>query len=338
MVIRLSAMGDVAMTVPVLKTLTDSYPELQITVLTKAFFKPIFSGLKNVQIHTVDVSGRHKGILGLWKLYKELKVLHIDAVADLHNVLRSNILKLFFRLSGIPFVQIDKGRKDKKALTSLKNKDFKPLKTSHERYADVFKQLGYQLDLKMTQSLPKNALSEDTLRIVGTKSKKWLGIAPFATFTGKMYPLHLMKEVIQELNKNEKYRIFLFGGGPEEKNVLDVWDNQFQNCINIVGKLSFEDELQLISNLDLMISMDSGNGHLASIYGVPTITLWGVTHPHAGFYPFGQDADNAILADRNKYPLIPTSVYGNKAPKTYDKAMETIHPKDVINKIKELSD
>lgn len=331
-------MGDVAMTVPVLKTLTDSYPDLQITVLTRAFFKPIFSGLKNVQIHAVDVSGRHKGIIGLWKLYKELKVLHIDAVADLHNVLRSKILKQFFRLSGIPFVQIDKGRKEKKALTSLKNKDFRPLKTTHERYADVFKQLGYQLDLKMTQSLPIITLSEETLRIVGTKSKKWLGIAPFATFTGKMYPLHLMKKVIHELNKNEKYRIFLFGGGPEEENVLDAWENQFQNCINIVGKLSFENELQLISNLDLMISMDSGNGHLASMYGVPTITLWGVTHPHAGFYPFGQDMNNAILADRNIYPLIPTSVYGNKAPKAYEKAMESIHPKDVINKIKELSD
>ncbi len=272
MVIRLSAMGDVAMTVPVLKTLTDSYPDLQITVLTRVFFKPIFSGLKNVHTHAVDVSGRHKGIIGLWKLYKELKVLHIDAVADLHNVLRSKILKQFFRLSGTPFVQIDKGRKEKKALTSLKNKDFRPLKTTHERYADVFKQLGYQLDLKMTQSLPKNTLSEDTLRIVGTKSKKWLGISPFAAFAGKMYPLHLMKEVIHELNENEKYRIFLFGGGPEEKNVLDVWENQFQNCINIVGKLSFEEELQLISNLDLMLSMDGGNGHLASIYGVPTIT------------------------------------------------------------------
>lgn len=331
-------MGDVAMTVPVLKSLTDTYPDLQITVLTRAFFKPLFSGLHNVKIHSAEVSGKHKGILGLWKLYKELQALQIDAVADLHNVLRSNILKQFFRFGGIPFSQINKGRKEKKALTSLVKKEFKPLKTTHERYADVFAQLGYRIDLSMAQSLPKMQLSPEILKLVGSDSKKWLGIAPFAAFSGKMYPLNLMKRVIQELNDSKKYRIFLFGGGPKEKNILDDWDRQYEHCTNIAGKLSFEDELQLISNLDLMLSMDSGNGHLASIYGIPTITLWGVTHPYAGFYPFGQDPNNALMADRDKYPLIPTSVYGNKVPKTYDKAMETIDPKDVINKVKELLD
>lgn len=113
MVIRLSAMGDVAMTVPVLKSLIKTYPGLKITVLTKAFFKPIFLGLDNVEVYKADVSGKHKGVYGLWKLFKELESLQIDAVADLHSVLRSTILKQFFRFRGIPVVQIDKGRKEK---------------------------------------------------------------------------------------------------------------------------------------------------------------------------------------------------------------------------------
>jgi hypothetical protein len=69
---------------------------------------------------------------------------------------------------------------------------------------------------------------------------------------------------------------------------------------------------------------------------VPVITLWGVTHPYAGFYPFQQPAENALLADREKYPLIPTSIYGNKAPEEYEKALQTITPDQVVAKIKEV--
>lgn len=333
MVIRLSAMGDVAMIVPVLSALTEEYPELKITVLTKPFFAPIFSQLKNVEIFGAEVKGRHKGVFGLWRLFKELRTRKIDAVADLHNVLRSKILKCYFNLAGIPFFQIDKGRAAKKALTSLKNKIFKPLKTTHERYSEVFDRLGFPIDLSRAIPLSKEKLSEKTLKLTGANSEKWLGIAPFAAFNGKMYPLCLMEEVIKELHTTDKYKIFLFGGGKEEEKKLESLASKFKSCINVVGKLSFPEELALISNLGAMLSMDSGNAHLAAIYGIPVISLWGVTHPYAGFYPFGQNANNAILADRDKFPLIPTSVYGNKMPEGYEKAMETILPGEVVAKI-----
>jgi ADP-heptose:LPS heptosyltransferase len=79
--------------------------------------------------------------------------------------------------------------------------------------------------------------------------------------------------------------------------------------------------------------MDSGNGHLAAMYGINVVSIWGVTHPYFGFYPFNQDLESALLADRRKYPKIPTSVYGNKYPKGYEKAIETISPKDIITKV-----
>jgi ADP-heptose:LPS heptosyltransferase len=101
----------------------------------------------------------------------------------------------------------------------------------------------------------------------------------------------------------------------------------------MAGVVNLSQELELISHLDLMISMDSANAHLSAMYGIPTITLWGVTHPYAGFYPFRQNPDNALLADRSQYPLIPTSVYGKKVPKGYEKAMETILPEQVLQRI-----
>lgn len=336
LVIRLSAMGDVAMTVPILSAFAHKYPDIKITVLTRIFFKPLFSQTPNISVYEADVKGKHKGVFGLWKLYKELKALDIDAVADLHNVLRSNTLKRYFSLGGITFVQIDKGRIEKKALTREKNKTFKQLRTTHQRYADVFSQLGFPLDVSKKDLLSKQKLDDATLTLVGADTKKWIGIAPFAAFQGKMYPLALMKEVVKHLNNTNKYKILFFGGGKKEQEQLDIWQNQFSNSINIAGKLSFASELSLISNLDIILAMDSGNAHLAALFAIPTVTLWGVTHPYAGFYPFGQAIENAVLADRKEYPAIPTSIYGNKIPKGYENVMETIRPEMVYTKIEGL--
>ena len=337
LVIRLSAMGDVAMSVPVLKTFLDQYPHIKVTVLTKGFFVPLFSQLSHVNVHVANVKGKHKGILGLRSLYKELKSQDIDAVVDLHNVLRSNILKVFFKSAGFKFAQIDKGRAEKKDLTSPEKDNFKQLKTTQERYKDVFAQLGFELKISENSVLNREPLNEKTLRVLGSDNKKYIGIAPFAAFKGKMYPLHLMEKVILKLNTSGKYKILFFGGGENELVQLSLWERKFQNATNASEKLTFEEELQVISNLDLMLAMDSGNGHLSAMYGVPTITLWGVTHPFAGFAPFGQPSENSLLADRNEFPRIPTSIYGNKMPEGYEKAMETIHPEKILKKIVELT-
>jgi ADP-heptose:LPS heptosyltransferase len=96
-----------------------------------------------------------------------------------------------------------------------------------------------------------------------------------------------------------------------------------------------EQELDIISNLKVMLSMDSSNGHMAAMLGVNVVTLWGVTHPSAGFAPFHQKVTNNILSDKDKYPKIPTSIYGNSYPKGYEFAMETIKVETIVKKVKE---
>ena len=336
LVIRLSAMGDVAMTVPVLTALLEEYPDLRITVLTRGFFAPMFSSLKRVSVYEADLKGKHKGIIGLWKLFRELKGKQPDLIADLHNVLRTKVLRLFFSFTSKPIVHIDKGRAEKRALIAERNKRFRPLRTTHDRYAEVFEKLGYKFQIKGIHFQPKRKLSEATENLTGSHKKQWLGIAPFAAFEGKMYPMEQMAAVITHLDSTNKYKIFLFGGGGSEANQLMSIEQQNNNTICTAGLLKFEEELALISNLNLMLSMDSGNGHLAAMFGVPTVTLWGVTHPYAGFYPFGQDLTNALLANREQFPMIPTSVYGNKFPEGYEKAIATISPETVLHKIEEV--
>jgi len=335
LVIRLSALGDVAMTVPVLLALTQQHPQLKITVLTRAFFAPMFAQLPNVTVFEVDVKGKHKGVIGLWKLYKTLTKLDFEAIADIHNVLRSNILKQILRINGIPFFQVDKGRAEKKALTSVSNKRFEQLKTTHQRYADVFSKLGYQVDLNRITLLQKEALSENILKLIEPENRKLIGIAPFAAFEGKKYPLAQMENVIEALKKQWKYKLILFGVGSLEKELLLPFSDG-KDCINSIGELSFKEELAVVSNLKVMLAMDSGNAHLAAMYGVPTVTLWGVTHPYAGFAPFKQES-NTLVADRTKYPLIPTSIYGNRVPEGYEKAIESISPATIVETITALT-
>ncbi|MDT0606232.1 glycosyltransferase family 9 protein [Croceitalea rosinachiae] len=333
LIIRLSAMGDVAMLVPCVLALTEKYPLLNITILTRERFMPIFENIPRVSFFSAEVKTKHKGILGLYRLYKQLSALQIDAVADTHNVLRSSILKLFFKVRGILFVQVNKGRKEKKLLVQEKDKVFKPLKTTHQRYADVFKRLGFPITLLNDNVLVKVALPKRILPLVN-ESESLVAIAPFAAYKSKMYPLILMEEVIKKISQYSNVKILLLGGGKKEVEILDkIAEKLGDNVVNVSGRLSFEQELALISNLRVMLSMDSGNGHLAANYGIPVITLWGVTHPYAGFAPFGQSEENSLCADRSQYPLIPTSVYGNKFPAGYDKAMESISPDDVYQKV-----
>ncbi len=328
LVIRFSAMGDVAMTVPVLRALTEQYPDLKITVVSKAFFEPIFKGLKNVDFYAADLKGKHKGVFGLHKLSKELRRLEFDAIADLHNVLRTKILKFFF--GSKRFIQIDKGRAEKKALTS--GKTFEQLKTTHQRYADVFEKLGYPIQLSQPSFPEQAVLDTDLESYISNTEQKTIGIAPFAAHQSKMYPLEQMEEVIDQLAKN--HNIILFGGGRKEVEYLKTIESKFENVQSVAGKLTLDEELALISNLDVMLSMDSGNGHLAAMLGVKVITIWGVTHPFAGFAPFNQPEDYALVANRDQYSQIPTSVYGNKFPEGYENAAGNVSVKDIVAKLK----
>jgi ADP-heptose:LPS heptosyltransferase len=334
-VIRLSAMGDVAMTVPVIRAFVQQNPSVKITMVSRPFFKSFFDGIPNVDFFAVDVKGRHNGSFGLIKLYSDLKNLNIDAVADLHNVLRSQVVRNLFALSGKKVAFTDKGRDDKKALTRTKNKIFEPVKSMVERHVDTFGELGFKIDLSNPTFPKKAVLSNEIIQLSGEKhDDKWIGIAPFAQYPGKVYPFDLMKKVIDKLAEKNTYKIFLFGGGKLEIEVLNFLAKGKDNVLNIAGKLPLSKELDLISNLDVMLSMDSGNAHIAANFGVKVITLWGATHPFAGFSPFNQPMENCLTADREKYPLLPTSVYGNKIVEGYEDAIRTILPEDVVEKIK----
>ena len=333
LVFRFSAMGDVAMTVPVLRLLLQQNPELQITFVSNALFKPMFKDIERFEFYPADLKGKHKGLKGLYRLYTELvKQSRFDGVADLHNVLRTQVIRKFFLFSSVPVAVINKGRKEKRALTRKENKVFQQLPSTFERYAEVFSMLDLTVQLDHPISLQqKNISSKNSFTVLKQQGYKLVGIAPFAQHAEKMYPAEKMKEVIRILLQQKEIKLFLFGGGKDEVALLNEWENEFAIVENLAGKMSFEKELEYIAHLDVMISMDSANMHLASLYNVPVVSVWGATHPFAGFIGWHQSLQNAVQIDLYCRPC---SVFGNKVCYRGDRAcMYGIIPESVSDRV-----
>lgn len=329
-VTRFSAMGDVAMVASVLKEFCQRYPAVEIIMVSRQFFAPFFDGIKNVKFHPFEPKTVHKGFGGLVRLKKELAQYRADAVADLHFNLRSRVLDVLFSLTGLNVKQLNKGRPEKKALTRREDKVKRQLKLTVERYADVFRALGFHFELSHKlnsdlQDVPKAAFS-----MFGNFERKKIGIAAFAQHRYKIFSLAKMEQIIEHLT-HHGYDVLLFGGGQEEFQITQNWTESFPNTYNTIGKFTLREELDIISNLDLMISMDSSGLHMASLMGVRCLSLWGATHPYAGFTGYGQQAEDCVQVE---HPNRPSSVYGNK-PCDCDgtEAIDLITPEMVIEKI-----
>ncbi len=337
LVIRFSAIGDVAMTIPVIYSFVVQYPQHQITVLSRNTLAPLFDGLPpNITFHGVDLKGEHAGIMGLEWIYKDLKKEHFDAVADFHDVLRSKYLRIRFRLAGVKVAHLDKGRSGKRKLVRARNKVMEWQKSSFQRYAEVFRNIGYPVKLNFQSLFGKGKGNISCMQpLTGDKgTDKWIGIAPFAAHVGKIYPLSKQEQVISLLSERKNTKILLFGGGAKEIEVLAKWERQYPNVISTAGKLTLNSELALMSHLDVMLSMDSANMHLASLVNIPVVSIWGATHPYAGFMGWKQLPDNAVQVD---LPCRPCSIFGNKPCWRKDYAcLQGITPEMVVHRIEQV--
>lgn len=407
LIIRFSAMGDVAMTVPVVKSLAQQYPDLRITVLSKPFARTLFDGLApNVSFMGADIKGEYHGIKGLNALYRRLTAKNFTAIADLHSILRSSYLRMRFNFDRYRVAHIDKHRAMRRALTATNNKQLVQLPTPFEGYADVLAQLGYPVNINFTSIFPpeggdlkliapfingkskgeeekklserEKAIREETVcegaeakilseekegkreeakilsegaegkrekeKVLSEKEEeevkaeslkprgeKWIGIAPFAAHKGKIYPLEKMERVIELLLEREpNCRIFLFGGGAEERELLTQWESRHDRCTcALLGSLY--NELVLMSHLDTMVSMDSANMHLASLTGTRVVSVWGATHPFAGFMGWNQSPADAV---QTTLPCRPCSIFGNKPCLHGDyPCLNSITPEEIVERV-----
>lgn len=330
LVTRFSAVGDIAMTIPLLYSLAAAYPKKRfILVSRERFGQFLVNAPKNLLFEGVDLN-KYKGLGGLYSLKRRMMLHNPDAIADLHDVLRTKILRLLLKLSGVKCASIDKGRAEKRALTRATNKNLRTLKSTFERYREVFARLGLEFTPRFVSLFGNEKGNLATLQLQPKGDEQWIGVAPFARHGGKIYPMERLEKVIDGLAATPGLKIFCFGNGKEEQAVVDRWCARYENVVSFIGKSDFRGELTLISNLDLMLSMDSANMHIASLVNTPVVSIWGATSPLAGFLGWRQQESDCV-----QLPLEcrPCSIFGNKPCIYGDYRCMHIEPQTVIDKI-----
>ena len=349
LLLRFSAMGDVAMTAAALREFAPAHPDIHFTIVSRPLFAPFFEGVDNVFFIAADFKNKYKGLPGLWRLFHELRRQKPDAVADLHDVLRTKILRILFRVWGFKVKKINKGRAEKRRLTRRRNKQLQPVKHMIERYTDVLlkaicdmryvicdksKVSGSEFhipDLKHETRNTKHETNNSQLSTLNSQFK--LAVAPFAKYKGKIYPPERMEKVVAHFAQIEQVEIYLFGGGEEEISLLAEWAAKYKGVTSLAGKMSLSEELAHLAAMNVVVSMDSANMHLASLVGVPVVSVWGATHPFAGFTGWKQQESNNIQID---LPCRPCSVFGDKPCFHHDYACMDIPEEVIIEKIAEL--
>lgn len=309
LVIRFSALGDVAMLVPVVRAAVEQNPDLEITVLSQQRTADLFADMPaNVIFHGVNLKQQ-----SLREIVAGLGTYEL--VADMHGVWRSMYVRWRMRMKGAKVACIDKGRMSKRRL--VRGRIQEPLKHTTERYAEVFAKLGIAIRCGVN--------SRETSRI----DQSGIGIAPFAAHKGKIYPLDRMERVVQILSERGEH-VVLFGGGKNEQEVLENWAKKYQGVESVAGQKSLGEELELMRGLRVMLTMDSANMHLASLVGTRVVSIWGATHPNAGFLGIGQSEQDCIQRD---LPCRPCSIYGNKQCKYSDYRCMDISPEEIVARI-----
>jgi ADP-heptose:LPS heptosyltransferase len=336
LVIRTSAMGDVALTTPVLRGMREQYPDVELILLTRAPFKPFFSAIPGLQLFLPDLKNRHKGFPGLVRLFKDIsRQSEIDYVIDLHDVLRSKLLRFFFKLNGVPSVTIDKGRKEKRLLITGKNK--RQLKHSVERYCDVFAKAGYKVTpakgasiiLPPTEIQLKQSITDIMQGVLN------IGVAPYAKHKLKMWPENNMISLLALISDKYKCKFWLFGG-IDEKGKLMEFQSKVPSSVNLSGDLNLSEELLFMSKLDLMIAMDSSNMHMAALVGTKVISIWGGTDPLGGFSAWMQPDNFSIRIPVEELDCRPCTIYGKGKTRNDFACMKLLTPELVFNKIDKL--
>lgn len=307
LIYRFSSFGDVLISIPVIMNALEAYPELHIVFATRNHFVRYFPQHKRLSLIGLNLENDFQGLMGIYKLFRFLKSEGEYAlVIDLHNVLRSQLLSILFRLQSLKTYKLHKNRRPKRNYISGKNRQV--LISTMESYLKAFEKAGFGFHLHEIGSLYATTAKSP---IKETGHALHIGLAPFSKHATKSWPLEKFIELISSLNNDWDIQFYIFGADSEFSQA-SMLDNN--NVLNLCGTLNPSDEISLIGNLDVMVSMDSANMHLADILGIPVVSIWGGTHPDIGFRPAFQSEDD-IISSTIQLDCRPCSVYGKETCK-----------------------
>lgn len=329
LIIRLETLGNVAMTVPVIASLSRRYPDDRFIVVAKKPLQDMFYGMPNVEY----VEARIKQHGDLRRLMHQLRLLHADEVIDLQDRLSTRLLRSYLHMHGSRVHAVHYGRWRKRWLTFKGAKYSDALPTEFDRYREAFRRAGLETDTEFC-SLPINAQAAAKVKeLFGERKGSWVGVAPFAKSQSNMLPYRVTKQLIMRLAERTGTRVFLFGAGAVECEMLSQWAGLHKQVESVAGRLTLGEELELMRRLDYMICMDSANQHLSSLVGLRAISIWCGTHPKLGFMGWKQHEEDIL--QHNELACRPCTMHGTNHCRFFNYACKQITAKQIIQHIYE---
>ena len=334
LVIRLGRLSSAAMSVHALRGLVRDFPEVRITVLTFRAYSPLFRGVEGLEFLFADEEC-YAGVAGRMRLWRQVQRLRVDAIADLTSSTLSRALcfsPLFWRRK---VARLENQRLEGKALTRKYRKVMVQLSPLASRSREVFASLGLPFcmpaPVRRTRTLEMPPIVEI---LAGEKSGKWVGASLLSNLHGTCYPLPLAAELIGLLaGRYEK--VFVFGEGEYQRQFCEGMQYLHQNVISVAARTSLAEQMDILSLLDAVVSVDGDVLRLASLVGTPVISIWGATHPFLESSGYGQDPQNAI---QRELPCRPCSTSGRRRCLfgNYE-CMHTITPEEIFRRVKSVT-
>lgn len=314
LVVRMSSIGDIILTTPIVRSLKKKFFYSEIHFLTKKKYLPLIEKNSYIsKVYSFDVS--------IKEVISDLRNEKYDFIIDLHKNWRSLYLRLFLSRPVLSFKKLNVN----KFLYVLTKHNFMPNEHLVDRMFLGLRKLKLYYDGEGLDYF----FSSDILQLP-LKIKKFIDehklVYAFCiggTYYTKRCPNHKVIEIINMLGKP----VLVLGGKQDENNASEILAYLTVPAISCCGITSIDQSAQIINISKLVISNDTGMMHIAAAQRKPIISLWGNTVPEFGMYPLLPNSfePKPLIAQVKGLPCRPCSKLGyHHCPKKHFKCMNDI--------------
>ncbi|MEA2063035.1 MAG: glycosyltransferase family 9 protein, partial [Gemmatimonadota bacterium] len=325
--------GDVILATPVVRSIRRHWPEARISFLTRESFSPLLAN--NPHLDEVAALPDTAGPGGLIQLVKNLRHSNWDLLIDLHNNLRSRVIR--------SLVPADKTivytrQALKRSLLIYGRMDFfgKGIAAVPERYARPLAGMGVELDEQPCELYPSErdrSQAMEQLRAGGPAGNRFLAIAPGSAWPTKRWPPALFAAAARELSHRYGFRIVLLGSAGDLEACRAVEDELGGpgNCLILAGRLGLMNSVAVVEQSSLMITNDTGLMHAATAVGTPVVAIFGCTTKHLGYFPYrAEDRSRVVEVDKGLWCRPCTKNGRKRCPLGHWRCMRDIGPGRVV--------
>ncbi len=318
LIIRLSSLGDIVLTQPVVQAVRKEFPKAQIHYLTKRVFSPIVEMFGCVdKIHYWE---EKKALL------TNLRKLKFDLAIDLQSKLNTFIIKNFINAK-----QTSTYNKEHLLRRQIvKKKTKRTISSTVDLYFTALQKIGINSEVSNPKLIPINNTMMPKA-FTTNENTKYIGLFPGALHETKQYPINQLAELIDSVPPEWNCQFLIFGSKAENDLADELKILTETEVINICGELDLQQLVTAIDKMDVVITNDSGPMHIAAALEKPQIAIFGATHPKLGFAPMNE---NTIILSAD-LQCQPCSLHGSKAcPLDHFNCMKQVSAVDILKTLK----